>query len=158
MKMEKNNVLTFGAISGAALIYSYYYFLKDKSSSEIQKYWGSIDGNTREFYKLSMFFCVLGMLKIVYDMHNSSKKDFTDEAYGFFLLIVVSMFYLPLTIQYTKKPSTPLFIAIVSTLFFVALGSLILYKNYQSIGSGYLMFHLFCLDLFYWSYSFFKNY
>jgi hypothetical protein len=158
MKIEKNTVLKFGGLSGILLIYSYYYFLKDKSSNEIEKYWGSIDGNKREFYKLSMFFCVLGMLKIVYDIYNSPKKDFNDEAYGFFLLIFVSMFYLPLTIQYTKKPSTLLFIAIVSTLFFVAIGSLILYKKYPSIGSKYLMFHLFFLDLFYWSYSFFKNY
>ena len=156
MKITKNQVLNFSVLSGGLLLYSYYFFLKDKSKQVIEKYWGGITGNTRQVYKFSMLLCVLSMFSILRKIYLSSKKNYENELYGLLLLIVTSMFYLPLTIQYVKKPSTITFINIVSTLFYVALGAVILYRLYPGIDSAYLAFHLVVLDLFYWSYNFFN--
>ena len=103
-----------------------------------------------------MFLCVLSMFSILRKILSSNKKNYENDFYGMLLLIVTSMFYLPLTIQYIKKPSMMTFINIVSTLFYVALGAVILYRLYPGIDSAYLAFHLIVLDLFYWSYIFFK--
>ena len=156
MKITKNQVLQFSVLSGGVLLYSYHFFLKDKSSSAIEKYWGGITGNTRRIYIFSMFLCVLSMFSILRKILSSNKKNYENDFYGMLLLIVTSMFYLPLTIQYIKKPSMMTFINIVSTLFYVALGAVILYRLYPGIDSAYLAFHLIVLDLFYWSYIFFK--
>ena len=156
MKITKNQVLQFSVLSGGLLLYSYYFFLKDKSKQVIEKYWGGITGNTRQVYKFSMLLCVLSMFSILRKIYLSSKKNYENELYGLLLLIVTSMFYLPLTIQYVKNPSMMTFINIVSTLFYVALGAVILYRLYPGIDSLYLAFHLVVLDLFYWSYNFFN--
>ena len=156
MKITKNQVLQFSFLSGGLLLYSYHYFLKDKSSSVIEKYWGGITGNTRKVYILSMFLCVISMLSLVRKIYLQNKANYQDEFYGMLLLIVSSMFYLPLTIQYVKNPSMMTFINIVSTLFYVALGSVVLYRLYPGVDTGYLVFHFVVLDLFYWSYNFFN--
>ena len=127
-----------------------------RKKSAIEKYWGGITGNTRRIYIFSMFLCVLSMFSILRKILSSNKKNYENDFYGMLLLIVTSMFYLPLTIQYIKKPSMMTFINIVSTLFYVALGAVILYRLYPGIDSAYLAFHLIVLDLFYWSYIFFK--
>ena len=157
MKISKQQLLSFSFLSGIALLYSYYYFLKDKSSASIEKYWGGITGTTRNVYKISMLVCVISMLSIIYKIYKSDKKNFKNEFYGLILLIISSIFYLPLTIRYVKNPSTIGFINIVATLFYVALGSIILYRENPSWDTGYLAFHLTVLDLTYWSYSFFST-
>ena len=96
------------------------------------------------------------MLSLVRKIYLQNKANYQDEFYGLLLLIVSSMFYLPLTIQYVKNPSMITFINIVSTLFYVALGSVVLYRLYPGLDTGYLVFHLVVLDLFYWSYNFFN--
>ena len=156
MKITKNQVLQFSFLSGGLLLYSYHYYLKDKSSSTTEKYWGGITGNTRKVYILSMFLCVISMLSLVRKIYLQNKANYQDEFYGLLLLIVSSMFYLPLTIQYVKNPSMMTFINIVSTLFYVALGAVVLYRLYPGLDTGYLVFHLVVLDLFYWSYNFFN--
>ena len=143
-------------LSGGLLLYSYHYYLKDKSPTTIEKYWGGITGNTRKVYILSMFLCVISMLSLVRKIYLQNKANYQDEFYGLLLLIVSSMFYLPLTIQYVKNPSMMTFINIVSTLFYVALGAVVLYRLYPGLDTGYLVFHLVVLDLFYWSYNFFN--
>ena len=117
---------------------------------------GGFTGNTRQVYKFSMLLCVLSMFSILRKIYLSNKKNYENELYGLLLLIVTSMFYLPLTIQHVKNPSMMTFINIVSTLFYVALGAVILYRLYPGIDSLYLAFHLVVLDLFYWSYNFFN--
>lgn len=156
MKITKNQVLQFSVLSGGLLLYSYHYYLKDKSATTIEKYWGGITGNTRKVYILSMFLCVISMLSLVRKIYLQNKANYQDEFYGLLLLIVSSMFYLPLTIQYVKNPSMMTFINIVSTLFYVALGAVVLYRLYPGLDTGYLVFHLVVLDLFYWSYNFFN--
>ena len=156
MHISKNSVFKFSFLSGGLLLYSYYFLLKDKSKSNIEKYWGGITGNTRTIYILSMFLCVLSMFSIMRKIYISKKMNYEDELYGLILLIITSMFYLPFTIRYVENPSLMTFINIVSTLFYVALGAVILYRLYPGIDSGYLAFHLIVLDLFYWSYNFFN--
>ena len=156
MNITKNQLLSFSTVSGAALIYSYYYYLKDKSTQSINKYWGGISGNTRKIYTISMLLCVISMIIITKQIYDSNKKSFNTEFVGMFLLIIVSMFYMPLTINYVNNPTLMDFINIVSVLFYVALGSIILYKEYPGYASGYLVFHLIVLDLIYWSYNFFN--
>ena len=157
MQISKQQVLSFSTLSGIALLYSYHYYLKDKSSASIEKYWGGITGTTRNVYKISMLLCVISMLSITYKIYKSSQKNFNNEFYGLFLLIVSSIFYLPLTIRYVKNPSTIGFINIVATLFYVALGAIVLYRENPSWDTGYLAFHLTILDLTYWSYKFFSK-
>lgn len=157
MKISKEQLFSFSFLSGITLLYSYYYFLKDKSSASIDKYWGGITGTTRNVYKISMLLCVISMLSIIYKIYKSDKKNFKNEFYGLFLLIVPSMLYLPFTIMYIKKHNTIRFIRILLTLFYVALGSIILYRQNPSWDTGYLAFHLVVLDLTYWSYSFFST-
>ena len=89
-------------------------------------------------------------------IYVSKKLNYENELYGLILLIISSMFYLPLTIQYVKKPSMIKLINILSVLFCVALGSVVLYRLYPGVDTGYLAFHLIVLDLFYWSYNFFN--
>ena len=158
MNITKKELLLFTFFSGISLLYSYYYYLKGKSSSEINKLWGGITGNVRSVYKLSMLLCIVCMFSIIYKLFKSDKKDFKDEFYGLSMLIVTSIFYLPLTIKYIKNPSTITFINLLGTLFYVALGAIILYRLNPGYDTGYLMFHLVVLDLFYWSYRFFTKY
>ena len=156
MKITKNQVLNFSFLSGGFLLYSYHFFLKDKSKNAIEKYWGGITGNTRKVYIISMFLCVISMFSLIRKIYVSKKVNYENELYGVILLIISSMFYLPLTIQYLKKPSMIKLINILSILFCVALGSVVLYRLYPGVDTGYLAFHLIVLDLFYWSYNFFN--
>ena len=156
MEISKSQVLSFSGISGAALLYSYYFFLKGKSRKIIEKYWGSITGNTRFVYKISMILCVISMISIIYKINKTSKKNYNNEFLGLSMLILSSMFYLPLTDLYLRKPTLLNFTYIVSTLFYVALGAIVLYILYPGIDTFYLSFHLVFLDLLYWSYNFFN--
>ena len=82
MKISKQQVLSFSGLSGITLLYSYHYYLKNKSSASIEKYWGGVAGNTRNIYKISMLLCVISMLSITYKIYKSSQKNFDNEFYG----------------------------------------------------------------------------
>ena len=88
MEISKSQVLSFSGISGAALLYSYYFFLKGKSRKIIEKYWGSITGNTRFVYKISMILCVISMISIIYKINKTSKKNYNNEFLGLSMLIL----------------------------------------------------------------------
>jgi hypothetical protein len=160
------------AILGAILLYSYYYFSKLYPSS-IEKLWGNIKGKTRQFYYYSIAFCFIAYIFIF--LYFFTKKDFdNDTIYKITLaisgMIIASIIWMPLSIQYLKNKIELLRVMIILTLLLVSLFAFYLIiiiqhqketdsykkilKNIALLGSCYFFFQVFVLDFVYWNFQF----
>lgn len=166
----KNTI--FIAILGAILLYSYYYFSKLYPQS-IEKLWGNIKGKTRQFYYYSIAFCFIAYIFIF--LYFFTKSDFDkDTIYKITLaisgMILASLIWMPLSIQYLNTKIELLRIMIILTLLLVALFAFyliiiiqhqreinktqIILKNIALLGSCYFFFQVFVLDFVYWNFQF----
>ena len=169
--MEFNKVYIFIlAILGIILLYSYYYFFKNDNNSK--KLWGRIKGNLLNIYYVSMLLSTLGFLLLFYYIvtSNNFTKNNINLIFGLLIaIIVISMFWMPLSLYYVKNKSELIKYLIILVLFLVALATLyLLYvlkkiddkynelsKNLGLIGMTYFFIHAFLFDTITWSYNFF---
>jgi len=169
--MEFNKVYIFIlAILGIILLYSYYYFFKNDNNSK--KLWGRINGSLLNIYYVSMLLSTLGFLLLFYYIVTSDifTKNNINLIFGLLIaIIVISMFWMPLSLYYVKNKSELIKYLIIIVLFLVALSTLyLLYvlknindkynelsKNLALIGMTYFFIHAFFFDTITWSYNFF---
>lgn len=169
--MEFNKVYIFIlAILGIVLLYSYYYFFKNDNNSK--KLWGKVTGNLLNTYYVSMILSILGFLLLFYYIviSNNFTQNNINLIFGLLIaIIVISMFWMPLSLCYIKNKSEIIKYLIIFILFLVALSTLyLLYvlknindkynelsKNLALIGMTYFFIHAFFFDTVTWSYNFF---
>ena len=176
-KINKISLTSFMLIvlSGAILLYSYYY-LGTTNSRIVGKLWGRINDtpNLTKVYVLSMFLSAFGFLYTLYYLSKTrslSHKETHLIPMSFIAIIIASLFWMPLSFKYltAKKKSQYLKYAIIGVLSIVAFSSLystalinnIKERNYKlqhniaTYGMIYFFIHTFFLDNLIWSYNFF---
>ena len=170
MIFNRNYIIIFSLL-GLLLLYSYYYFLNDNKNT--LKLWGSIKGSLLKVYYLSMLLSLIGfiLLYIYLFISNSfSKNDSLKIFICVSLIVIMSIFWTPLSLQYLKTKENiykyfTLFvlfiIALFSFLLLIALYDVndtkyILYKNLALLGMTYFFIHVFLFDFILWSYHFFN--
>ena len=166
MKFGTNNIIII-SILGIILLYSYYYFLKDE-----QLLWGRIKGNLLTTYYVSMLLSVIGFILLFnYLIINDlfTQNEVNKLLISIIFIVVVSMAWMPLSIQYVKHKNIINKLLVLFVLFLVACGSFYLLtvlnsiknekykvaKNLAFIGMLYFFIHTFFFDFILWSYNFF---
>ena len=153
------------AILGIILLLSYGYFLQtDKKSNEL---WGKIVNPLLTIYYISMLLATIGFLLLFWFLIKSDSFDENNSKNLFIVLcgiILFSMLWMPVSLEYLKKKSNMYKYLVLSVLFMVALSSfmvlVILYNikdtsNYLAlIGMLYFFIHVFFFDFILWSYNF----
>ena len=169
MKFDTKYIIII-AILGIILLYSYYYFFK--SFKDPTKLWGRIEGNFLYIYYISMILSTIGFLFLFYYLITSN--SFTiDEIhklyYSLICILIISMFWMPVSIDYIKNKNNYNKFLIYLILFSVAMSVLYLnlilnnikeYKNkigkkLALIGMIYFFIHTFFFDFILWTYNFF---
>ena len=164
-----NNLLLF--ISGAVLLHSYYRL--GKNTPNVDKLWGNITGNFKNFYIFSIFISAVPFLTTVYYLNTNETLDekIKNNIFrGLLGIVLFSIFWMPLTILYLLKKEDKCMIRqlVIFTLFLVAASSFyvlielnkikdesLVYKS-SLYGMCYFFFHVFVLDFISWSYNFFN--
>jgi len=165
-------ILATNIILGSILIYSYYY-LASKNEGAVEKLWGNIKGNVRNLYKISILLAGIGYIYMLYFLVFKVKnnRELLNKILIFqVILIVISMLWMPITINYIQNKNAYLKSLIILIVFIVgiaALGNAInIYKldipsknrNGKILaltGAGYLFFQTFVMDFLSWTYNFF---
>jgi hypothetical protein len=161
------------SILGILLLYSYYYFLNLKKSN-LRDLWGRIKPQTTfyNFYLISMIIAALGFLLMMNYLlvgNLFTQKDITHLFISSLVILIASLLWMPLSLEYIKYPSIWLKIIIIMILLMVACGGyyiiLRLYwikdtKNnitriLSILGMIYFFLHTFILDSIIWSKNFF---
>jgi hypothetical protein len=167
MKFNRNYIIIL-SILGLILLYSYYYFFRNNKNSP--KLWGKIRGNLLNVYYISMLLSTIGFLLLFYFLVTSS--NFTlDTAnnifYALLSIIIISMFWMPVSLQYLNNNKLYIKILILIILLIVAFSTLYLLNNVHKIkdesiskklaiiGMIYFFIHAFFFDSIIWSYNFF---
>jgi|SaaInlStandDraft_2_1057019.scaffolds.fasta_scaffold154410_1 hypothetical protein len=164
-------ILLANVVLGTILLYSYYY-LGSNNSGVVEKLWGRIRGNLRNFYLFSMLVTLIGYLLMLYFLvfRVKNNNELLNEILVFqIIVIVISMLWMPLSIKYLTNKNIYLKPIIILVLFVVgiaALGNTLKvsklqvsnknksFKNLAVAGAGYLFFHTFVLDFLGWNYNF----
>ena len=169
MEFDKKYIAIL-ALFGIILLYSYYYYFKNDKNSKFL--WGKIKGNLLSVYYISMLLSTIGFLLLF--SYLFINKNFTESniKYIFIYLcaiVIISMFWMPLSLQYIKTKSELFKYLTIITLFLVAFFTVLLLnillklndnkniimKNLAIIGIFYFFIHAFCFDFITWSYNFF---
>lgn len=157
-------------ILGMILLYSYYYYAINNSN--VLKLWGKIKGNLLNIYYLSMIISAISFLffLIYLVISNSLRNDEVNKLFiGIILIIIFSMFWMPLSLKYLKKNNLYNKFLIYLVLFIVSISSFYLLiiinnitdnkntilKNISLYGMIYFFIHVFFFDFILWTNNFF---
>ena len=170
MKIPLQEFIRIG-ILGLLLIYSYYYY-GTKSNINIEKLWGNIKEPLKTFNIISIFLTTGGfllMLAYLYKTNSLSPTQIQQFITSMLIIITVSLFWMPLSIEYLKgnKQSTFLKYLIIIVLLIVAFTGLYMitalnaiketkYKDSKKLavyGMIYFFLHTFGFDAITWSYN-----
>lgn len=171
MNFPLHNTL-FIALLGFILLYSYYYF-SQKYPSIIESLWGTIKGKTRQFYFYSIGFCFLCYIAIfiyLFSKNNLTSPQIEQITVAISTMIIASMLWMPLSIQYHFHKTNILKSLIIITLLLVSLSAFYLIlllselketslkmkylRNISVLGSMYFFFQVFVLDFIFWNYAY----
>lgn len=158
------------AILGIILLYSYYYYATNNSN--VLKLWGKIKDNLLNIYYLSMIISALSFLffLIYLGISNNLTKDQVNKLFiGIISIIIFSIFWMPLSLQYLKNHSCYTKFLIYLVLFIVSFSSFyiliilnniidnknIILKNVAFYGMIYFFIHVFFFDFILWTNNFF---
>lgn len=162
------------SLFGIILLYSYYYFLKDNNNT--LKLWGSIKGNLLKIYYMSMLLSLIGFIFLFFYLYfsdNFLKNDILKIFIYTSMIILISIFWTPLSLAYLKTKDNIYKYLTLFVLFLVALSTFLLLislynvnyasdtkyivnKNLALIGMSYFFIHVFLFDFIIWSYHFFN--
>jgi hypothetical protein len=165
------NYIIIISLFGIILLYSYYYFLKDNENTF--KLWGNIKGNLLKIYYLSMLLSLIGFIFLFFYLiysDNFSKNDILKIFIYTSMIVLISIFWTPLSLEYYKTKNYlykyftlfVLFLVVLSTfllllsIYNVKDNKYILNKNLALIGMSYFFIHVFLFDFIIWSYNFFE--
>ena len=169
MQFNRSYILII-SILGILLLYSYYYFAIN--SKNPLKLWGNISGNLLKVYYLSMFLSAIGFLLLFYYLIVSNvftKEDNLKIFISLLGIVIISMFWMPLSLNYLKNNSILLKYLIIIVLLMVAGSTAYLLYILNNItdkthstsnllafyGIIYFFIHAFFFDTITWSYNFF---
>ena len=169
MKFKTSYLITL-AVLGIILLYSYYYYFKTDSKSQLL--WGRVSGNLLITYYISMLLSMTGFLLLFYYLMISNSFTNTDSIKIFIsmlCIIIISMLWMPLSLNYLHKKENITKYLTIFVLFLVALSTLylvyvlygikennnILFKNLAFCGILYFFIHSFFFDFITWSKNFF---
>lgn len=171
MKYPLSHTL-FIALIGFLLLYSYY-FLSQKFPNIIEALWGTIKGNIRRFYFVSISLCFVAFGFIFFYIFQ--KQDFTSiQIYqittALSIIIFSSLLWMPTSILYYYQKSLFLKLCIILILLLVSMGAFYLIMTIQSwketnkkmislqnnafYASCYFFFQVFILDFLFWNYAY----
>jgi hypothetical protein len=159
------------SLFGIILLYSYYYFLKDNNNT--LKLWGPIKGTLLKIYYVSMLLSLIGFILLLsYLLYSDKflKNDILNIFIYISMIILISIFWTPLSLAYLKNKKKRYKKIILFVLFLVALSTFSLLislynvndtkykfnKNLALIGMSYFFIHVFLFDFIIWSYNFFS--
>jgi hypothetical protein len=168
MKFGINNIIII-SILGIILLYSYYYFLKYDPKLLL---WGRIKGQFLNLYYISMVLSLIGFILLFYYLiinNNFTQIEVNKLLFSLIAIIVISMFWMPLSLYYLKYKNTLIKYLDILVLFLVALSTFyllrILYNTNDTkniianrlalAGMLYFFIHVFFFDFISWSYNFF---
>ena len=170
MKIPLQEFIQIG-ILGLLLLYSYYYY-GTKGNINMEKLWGNIKDPLKTFNIISIFITAFGFLLMLSYLHKTNSLSPTQIQKlltAILIIITVSLFWMPLSIEYLKgnKQSTFLKYLILLVLFIVAFTGLYVVISLNSIketrykgskklavyGMSYFFLHTFGLDFITWSYN-----
>jgi hypothetical protein len=170
MKFQKDK-LSIICILGIILLYSYYYFLS-LSPRNVEILLAGIKGFFKQIYIISIFLAAFGFLLLLYYLFITDSLTDTQINklfLGAILVIVISILWMPLSLQYSENKSKIYQFMILVVLFSVVFSSLYIIsivdnvddrKNKNTLklarfGMYYFLFHTFILDSLTWSFNFF---
>ena len=168
------NKLAFfsNTILGTILLFSYYYFININPNITNQL-WGGIKGLERKLTIISGTITSLLYLVLIYYLsfetnEINNNKLINEIIFYQILLIITSMFWMPLAINYIKNKSKLLKVLTILTLFLVAIFAFMIFykllkvkdnsliKKYALFSAFMLFFHTFFLDFINWNLKFFN--
>jgi hypothetical protein len=169
MKFDRTYIFII-SILGIILLYSYYYY--GTTTKNPLRLWGRIDGNFRNVYYLSMILSTIGFLLLFYYLINTNvltTDNINNIFYGLLGIVVISIFWMPLSIEYLNKKSLLYKFLIIFVLLLVAISTLYVIYILNSIkdtvnpishtlalyGMIYFFIHAFFFDSLLWSFNFF---
>lgn len=172
--MEFNkNYFSIISILGILLLSSYYYFI-NLNKSNLNHLWGRIKPESKlyNFYVISIGLAALGFILMMFYLlvgNSFTEKDIKHIFISTLVILLVSMFWMPLTLEYIKHPHIWLKTIIIIILLTVACGGyytmLRLYWTNDTkhniariisiLGMKYFFIHTFILDSVIWSKYFF---
>jgi hypothetical protein len=174
MKFNKEYIIII-SILGSILIYSYYYYAI-KNSKIVNQLWGNITKNKNllKTYYLSMFLSFIGFLFLFYYLltnNNFTQTNINTIFISLLFIVIISMFWMPLSLYYLKNNNELIKYLILFVLFIVAFSSFILLRTLFNIndnknkivyilaitGMTYFFIHTFFFDFILWSYNFFNQ-
>lgn len=159
---------------GVLLISSYYIYLS--KITNIDLFWGKTNLFYRNYlFIVSMVVCTIAficMLIYLYLKDNFTKIEITNIFMSLLGIVLISLFWLPLTILYInyKKSRSLTLILLLLVLLIVGMSSLYLVLQIYKLGDNsllsnmafygmiYFTFHTIILDLFYWSFNFLSQF
>jgi hypothetical protein len=169
--MKFNNIyIIIISILGIILLYSYYYYAT--TNKNVLKLWGRIDGSLLYVYYSSMILSAIGFLLLFYYLIISNaltKDNINNIFYGLLGIVIISIFWMPLSLKYLNKKSILYKILIISVLLLVAISTVYVIYILNSIkdlenpishslalyGMIYFFIHAFFFDSLLWTYNFF---
>ena len=157
-------------ILGIILLYSYYYYAINNSN--VLKLWGKIKNNLLNIYYLSMIISAVSFLFLLtyLGISNNLTKDEINKLFiGIIFIIIFSIFWMPLSLQYLKNRDFYTKFLIYLVLFIVSLSSFYvlitlnniidnknkIFKNVAFYGMIYFFIHVFFFDFILWTHNFF---
>ena len=170
MKFPKDK-LSVISVLGIILLYSYYYFLS-LSPRNLEILWAGIKGFMKQIYMISIVLAALGFLLLLFYLYKTdslTSSQINKLFIGAILVIVISMLWMPLSLQYSKNKSKTYQFMTLVILFSVVFSSLYIIsiidnvddkKNKNTLklarfGMYYFLFHTFVFDSLAWSFNFF---
>ena len=158
-------------ILGLLLLASYYYFGYENKDT-VDKLWGNIKGNYKNFTIVTIIITtILYLFTFYYIGFKSDKLDqniIKNIVLHQAILILASILWMPLSIKYLNKKEELTKVAIILILFVVAMCALAIFynifklndkgkfKNLALLGAGVLFFQTFILDFLNWNNNFFE--
>ena len=169
MKFDNTYILII-SILGIILLYSYYYYAT--TYKNVMKLWGNISGNLLYVYYLSMILSAIGFLFLFYYLITSNiltKNNIDKIFYGLLGIVIISMFWMPLSLKYLDNKCPMYKLLIITVLLLVAISTLYVINTLKSFndtvnplsytlalyGMYYFFIHAFFFDSLLWSYNFF---
>ena len=170
MQFERNYFVIISLL-GVLLLLTYYNF-SQSGKNNVELLWGRIKDKLLIFYYISMLLTAISFLTILYYLYITTSLDYNKSLQILFTIstiIVISMFWMPISLKYLVYKLFKYKVLIVSILLGISIASLLLAleiyginekkykfeKNIAFYAAIYFFFHIFFMDTVLWTQNFF---
>jgi hypothetical protein len=159
-------LLTFIAVGGSIVLASYYYYLPAlmKDGISLDKLWGNIKGNTRQFYLASMILSSISFFYMTWVLvtSNLSASQSALVWSGLLIFFIGSSLWTPFLATYFRKQTNQ--VPMYAMLGLTTLGIMLLFIHFMSspgilskVAVSLFLFHILILDNTNYAIQFEKN-